>query len=1063
MARKLDDLIIGLQLRTKALEEGLNNVKKRLDKHSRDVRNAGKGYTELALAAGVAFNKIVDAIKGGIDTFNEYRAAAIGLQSIVEGTGNSFFRAQKFIEEYTQDGLIAAADAATALKNLLARGYTQTQAEEVLARLKDAAAFGRQSALSLGEAVRSATEGLKNENSVLVDNAGVTKNVSQMWKEYAETLGKSVDDLTMAEKIQAEYNGIMKETQHQVGDAAKLAAEFAGAQSRSAKAVKDLSAAFGESLVPALRPLLDLFARVVTGITNLIKSVPGLSAAVITAVAVFLSLVTAFTSVSAALKVLTPAITALKIAFSGLLAHPVVLAFTAIAGAAAYVAVEVNKARKAQEEFNAAIEKYNRIRREGIGQTEIEQIREEAEKLRQLIETYEKLWAEFEKVRSTTARPDLPYLDLEQAAENLGISIDELAKGFEKFGIEIDLVNGDIEEAKRLFKDLARAIDEANIKTGEQYLEMAREVSQKNANIQATKELIAIYKSAARGSAEWLDAEKRLAEQFPQFATAAGIKIDAIEKVTDAQDKAVKAQWNMLTAELQMTRIKIQSLMAEKEALLAAAEAERSALMGPGDVRHYARTGMPEAIRQKVEETNKAIQANKNAVDELKTTLEIIDELLSAGIEGVPGVMPIRNTKLKAYENEALETALRIHNHRVAMDELTKEQEIASLEEILRKYARTAEEKMDLEERIYRAKKELRERELADIERSIEEEARKLAERTDQSERWIQRQKSLGNLTEMDEIAAYNRVIKYHKEHLEKIKADTRISADEKKRIIEEETRYIQDQQDKILAIQRSAAERAVNAYIDAKRRQYETERKLEEERLYEQLRALDKEYDEKLRRIEAENREADLQSLYEQERRYANAATREGQERLKEIRRRIADLEAEAERERLLAEKEARREAIEREIEATQDRYRKLTEELESEKEEMLAAAQDYAKEAVKILSDSQVEIASEMAKIIQQFDTDSQNLIKKGLDKLRQLVQGYKTVMEEITFTPGISLAGAGAGAGTAIGANNINVTVNDYGDKNITSKDELVDYAKELFDVAASAARIWGGLIR
>ena len=135
----------------------------------------------------------------------------MGLQSIVEGTGNSFAKAQAFIEAYTKDGLVPAADAATALKNLLSRGYTQTQAEDVMRRLKDSAAFGRQATLSLGDAVRSATEGLKNENSILVDNAGVTKNVSVMWKEYAETLGKSVNELTTAEKIQAEYNGIMKE------------------------------------------------------------------------------------------------------------------------------------------------------------------------------------------------------------------------------------------------------------------------------------------------------------------------------------------------------------------------------------------------------------------------------------------------------------------------------------------------------------------------------------------------------------------------------------------------------------------------------------------------------------------------------------------------------------------------------------------------------------------------------------------------------------------------------------------------------------------------------------
>jgi hypothetical protein len=1063
VGKKLDDLIIGLQLQAKAFEDGLKDVKKQLNKHSNEVRNASKSYDKLAIAAGVAFWKITDAIKSGIDTFNEYRAASVGLQSIVEGTGNSFSKAQQFIEAYTKDGLVPAADAATALKNLLNRGYTQTQAEDVMRRLKDSASFGRQAALSLGEAVKSATEGLKNENSILVDNAGVTKNVSVMWKEYAEVLGKSVNDLTTAEKIQAEYNGIMKETQNQLGDAAKLSEEFAGAQSRSAKAVKDMTAAFGEALVPVLRPALEAFTRIIVGITDFIKAQPELSAAVITAATAFLSLVTAFAAVVSAIAVLRPALAALNTSFLGLLANPYVLALTAVAAAAAYVAVSVSKAKKAQEEFNAAVEKYNKIRKEGISQADVPQIKEEAENLKKLIDQYDKLSAKYNELKQSIDDGAPQLTVLATAEEETGISAEKLTEEFAKLGIEIDVVNGNVDEARKLFKDLTRAIDEASIKTGAQLNDQAREVAQRNANIQATKNLIEVYKSAEKGSSDWLEAEKKLAEQFPQFATAAGIKIEAIESVTSAQEDAVKAEWKVLMAEVQMTKIKVQSLLTEKAALLAVAEAERSALMGPGDVRHYSRTGMPEAIRQKVEETNAAVKANKSAVDELRNSLTILDELLSSGMSDIPGIMPVNFAGIgKAYENAALESALKIHNHRMAMDELTKEQEIASLEEILRKYAKTADERMDLEEEIYRAKKELRERDLADIEKAIEDEAKKLADRTDLSERWIQRQKSLGNLTAQDEIDAYNRVIKYHQEYLDQIKADTKISVDEKKRIIEEETRYIQDQQDKILTIQRTYAEKAVNEYIEAKRKQYETERSLEDDRLNEKLKALDKEYAEKERQLDAESRKTDLESLYEQEKRYANAATREGQEKLADIRKRIADLQADELKEQWRAEKESRKEAIEQEIKDNQEKYKKLNEALETEKEQMLAAAVEYAKEANKVLTDGQNEIAASLSNVIKQFDTESASLIKQGMDKLRQLVQGYKSIMEEISLVPNINLAGAGSGTGAAKGVGSISVTVNDYGDKNINSKDEAVDYTKELFDTAEATARAWGGKI-
>lgn len=104
------------------------------------------------------------------------------------------------MQEYTKDGLIPLADAYTAYKNLSSAGYADDQTQSVLQNLKDSAAFARQGSLTMGEAVKSATEMHKNENSILVDNAGVTKNLSVIWEEYAASIGKGVGSLTAAEK-----------------------------------------------------------------------------------------------------------------------------------------------------------------------------------------------------------------------------------------------------------------------------------------------------------------------------------------------------------------------------------------------------------------------------------------------------------------------------------------------------------------------------------------------------------------------------------------------------------------------------------------------------------------------------------------------------------------------------------------------------------------------------------------------------------------------------------------------------------------------------------------------
>ena len=308
-------------------------------------------------------------------------------------------RAQGFIDDFISDGLIPASDAATALKNLLARGFELGEAVTIMNRFKDAAAFGRQASLSLGEAVRSATEGLKNENSVLVDNAGVTKNVSVMWKEYAETLGKSVNDLTLAEKRQAELNGIMHETRFQLGDAAKYAKEFAGAQAKNAAESLKLSQALGSSMAPVLQAIYEILNPIISVLTEFVKANPALVAAVISITTAFLGLITVMGALGTASKILAPALTALNLSFKGLLVHPAVLALTALVGVLAAVAVKTQQARKAQETYNAAVAEHNRLIRDGMNVQQAASMQEQVDELKKLAETYEEIQKKFEEVK----------------------------------------------------------------------------------------------------------------------------------------------------------------------------------------------------------------------------------------------------------------------------------------------------------------------------------------------------------------------------------------------------------------------------------------------------------------------------------------------------------------------------------------------------------------------------------------------------------------------------------------------------------------------------------------
>lgn len=225
---------------TPALRDGAKSTTGAVDELKRSV---------VGLVSVAAIKHFVDE---SVNQFAKAESAFRGLESVANHSGVGIGRAMEEAKKLSADGLLTVAEASKALQNLLSRGYNIDQSVQTINRLKDAAAFNRQAALAMGDAVVGATEGLKNENSMLVDNAGVTKNVSVLWKEYAQSVGKSVEDLTQHEKIQAEVNGILRETEAQAGNAAKAMDGYQGQIAKANAEQAKFEAQSGKILAPVM-------------------------------------------------------------------------------------------------------------------------------------------------------------------------------------------------------------------------------------------------------------------------------------------------------------------------------------------------------------------------------------------------------------------------------------------------------------------------------------------------------------------------------------------------------------------------------------------------------------------------------------------------------------------------------------------------------------------------------------------------------------------------------------------------------------------------------------------
>ena len=600
---------------------------------------AAQAQAQVAAAATAAFAGIVLAIRGAIEAANEYNNAMVGLNSLAEGTGQDFGDLQAAAEDLASDGLMTVADAAASLKNLLARGFSADEAVDMLERLKDAAAFGRQSSLSLGEAVRSASEGIKNENSVLVDNAGVTKNVAVMWEEYAATIGKSAANLTQAEKRQAEYNGIMAETAYQVGDAARYAEEFAGKQAALEAATLRVNQALGASVQGALTPLLEAVTPLVDALAGWIERNPELTAGIVAATAAGVAL-------TAVVAGAIPMVKSLAAAFATLHASMgVVGAISLAVGALAGIAAACANARSPLQELNEELE--------GL-QDELEQLSTSAGNAEQALAVLE----------SGAATTD----ELAAAKQRLAEIFPALVVGYDSEG-NVILANNDlIREQIELTKELrrlkqqeaqevsAQAVEEAK-KRRDELEGVLRQLEAEKAQLEQERAAyIAQYgqdapnvqwydeELAARGETlinrnleyrqSLIDLNAQLQAQYALVNESLG-EADAATQLAMASAMEYAAQLEMTAAEyqsyLQTVLADEQQMAAYREEAAAAAREEAAAVEELASAQEAVDTAGSAAEQQRAAKQMRAyVEEVKNGTKGTATYQKAVEELTDA-------------------------------------------------------------------------------------------------------------------------------------------------------------------------------------------------------------------------------------------------------------------------------------------------------------------------------------------------------------------------------------------------------------------------------------------------
>lgn len=162
---KIGQLVIDLQIKTQALEKGLESAKKKLqeiEKSNDKVKSSNNGleasYIAMSVTAVASLVKIKSAIDDSITEYTKYKNSMMTVNKVAQNTGTTLSEVQDIINKSNEFKLMNESDLNASIKNLLLYGYTAEQATDILKRLQDSAVGNRQECYNLSEAVRVTTE-----------------------------------------------------------------------------------------------------------------------------------------------------------------------------------------------------------------------------------------------------------------------------------------------------------------------------------------------------------------------------------------------------------------------------------------------------------------------------------------------------------------------------------------------------------------------------------------------------------------------------------------------------------------------------------------------------------------------------------------------------------------------------------------------------------------------------------------------------------------------------------------------------------------------------------------
>jgi len=201
----------------------------------------------------LALKELVSQISKAVNVAAQMETSLLGVSATARMFGEDAKRARDASKSLTEDGLLNQIQAAEGLQEIMYTGLGMEESIKLMERFKDMAAFGGKNTIEFDDKVRMLFESFRTGYSVQAKNAGLMMTWNEVMEIGAKKLGKTTEELTLAEKAQAKYLGVMEMTAGETSQAAIYADTYAGSVRELKNAQVELQNQIGRALLPAMK------------------------------------------------------------------------------------------------------------------------------------------------------------------------------------------------------------------------------------------------------------------------------------------------------------------------------------------------------------------------------------------------------------------------------------------------------------------------------------------------------------------------------------------------------------------------------------------------------------------------------------------------------------------------------------------------------------------------------------------------------------------------------------------------------------------------------------------